>query len=258
MVKTSKNFKFFALILIASTLLIAAATPAISTVKAQSTDSILVYVALGGTISANGTALTGGSTYSYADGTVVAFTATPGTGFAFLAWETATAAGGSTSTANPLDWTITGSGAIQAMFIPTTNTTGYSSAGTSSIGLFSSIGGSTNPTAGTYTNYTIGTTSAFTATPGSGFNFLCWEVATAAGAFTTTSNPMEYNVSANNCGLQAFFIPTSSTVTLPTATTTPTSTPKVSEFSSATVAIMAIILAAAAFGTYTYTKKSKK
>ena len=256
MVKTSKNFKFFALILLASTLLIVAVTPAISTVKAQSTDSIVVFVAVGGSISANGTALpSGGSTQTYANGAVVSFNAIAGTGFTFLAWETATAAGGNTSTTNPFVWTISGSGELQAIFIPTSNVTSTSSSGSSTIGVYSSIGGSTSPKAGTYTTYTIGTVSAFTATPGSGFNFLCWEVATAAGSFTTTSNPLEYNVSANNCGIQAIFVPTGSSVTLPTPA--PSSTPKVSEFSSATVAIMAVILAVAAFGTYAYTKRSK-
>jgi hypothetical protein len=255
--ESAKNVKVFALILLTSTLIILAINPSLPNVKAATTDSVYVYTSCGGTIVSNGTTLAGGTTYNYANGAVVTFTATPIADFKFLCWEYASGSGASTSTTNPLVYTVSSTESeIQALFIPTTNATSSSSSsqtGTAPIDVLTSIGGTTTPAAGTYTTYTIGTTISFTANAGSNFRFLYWMVPSAAGgAYTSTANPIAYTLSANACAIQAFFIPASSTVALPTPT------PTVNEFSSPTAIIMVMALAIAAFGTYAYTKKVKK
>ena len=83
----------------ASTLLIVALNAG---VYAQTQGSVFVYTSVGGTITANGTAVTGGSTQSYNVGTTVNFNAVTGTGFKFIGWETVTASGANTTTVNPL------------------------------------------------------------------------------------------------------------------------------------------------------------
>jgi hypothetical protein len=249
---SKNNFKVLALILLTSALLIAAVNPNITTVKAQTTDSLYVYSTIGGTISANGTALTGGSSPTYANGTVLSFTATPSSGFEFLSWISVSAAGAATSTVSTFSYTISETScAIEAMFYPTTNATQTSSgSGSASVTLYFSAGGTTIPASpATYTNYTVGTVSDFAAVPSSGFQFLYWIVATSSiSAFTTST--LAFNVTSSTCALQAFFIPTSSTVTLPTPT------PKVNEFSSAITIFLALALISTAFGTYAFTKKA--
>jgi hypothetical protein len=254
---STKNFKVFTLILLTSALLLVAINPNISSVKATTQDSVYVYASLGGTVSANGTSLTGGNSYNYNNGSAVNFTATAGTGFKFLDWIYVTATGGATSTANPFVYTVSeASCSIQAMFIPTSNLTSSSSSqsGASTVDILMSTGGTTVPAGATksYTNYTIGTVGNFTAVPGAGFKFLYWIVVSSAGAFTSTATALSYNLTSSSYGIQAMFIPTSSTVTLPTPT------PTVNEFSSAAAIIIVAILAISAFGTYTYTKKAKK
>ncbi len=257
MSKTSKNFKVFALILLTAAILVVATCPNIAYVKAQTTDSVYVYTSLGGSITGNGTTLTGGASASYANGTAVSFEAVAGTGFNFLCFEYAASTGAVTYTTNPLVVTLTSSScAIEAMFTPASNVTPVATSGTSTIDVLTSLGGTTNPSSGSYTNYTIGTADDFVATPGTGFTFLYWMVSAAAGSCISTTSTIDYNVSASTCALQAYFIPTGSSVTLPSTSPTPTTT--VNEFSSATAIIASVMLVAVAFGTYTYTKKAKK
>jgi len=222
---TTKNFKVFALILLTSALLLVAVIPNVP-VKAATTDSVYVYSTIGGSISGNGTALTGGSSPTYANGAVVAFTETPSSGFTFLNWIYINGTtGATTSTASTLSTSITqASCAVEAMFLPTTNATQTSSgSGAATIDLYFSAGGTTDPASPkTYTNYTIGTSSTFSAVPASGFKFLYWVVATSSVS-TYTSSSLTLNIPANTCVIQAFFVPTSSNVALPTPT------PKVNE-----------------------------
>lgn len=134
------------------------------------------------------------------------------------------------------------------MFIPTTNATTTSPAtGTSTVQVLSSEGGETIPSAGTYTNYTIGTSSTFTASAGSGFKFLYWIVVPATGANVYTTSTLPLNITANTCGLQAMFVPTDSTITVPT----------IPEFSSVALVILAAVLIAVAMGTFAF-KRNKK
>lgn len=247
----SKNFKVIALILITSALLMVAINPG---AKAQTQDSVYIYTSLGGSISTMGATLTGGTSYNFENGTAVDLNATAGSGFQFLCWEVVSASGATTSTANPLAYTPdVANSAIQAMFIPTSNATTTSTAsGSATIDILASVGGSTNPTAATYTNYTVGSTNNFQAVPGTGFKFLYWIAVSANGANTYTSDTVALDVTANSCGLQAMFVPTSSSVSLPTPT------PAVPEFSSAVAGILVVMLVAIAFGTFAVTRRNKK
>ena len=223
--KNRKATKILTVILIASALLIAFASAG---VKAQSTGSVYIYAGVGGTITEGGATLTGGTTYNYTSGTTVTFTATPGTGFKFLSWESVSASGATTSTTNPLALNVTTSScALQAMFVPTTNytVTSGTATGSSSFSVLTSIGGTTTPS--TTTSFTIGQTATLTATPGTGFQCIGWVVATAAGSTIYNTATVNYNVTASGCAWQAYFVPTSSTQTIP-------------EFSTAATAILTI------------------
>lgn len=254
-----KNHKLFALILLTSALLLTIGAN-IAFVKAQTQDSVLTFTTLGGTIAANGSTLTGGTT-KYNDASTISFSATASTGFQFLCWEYADASGATTSTTNALSYTIKGDIAIEAIFIPTTHTTPtITGSGSASVELFSSIGGTTSPAgsaSGTpITGYIIGATSTFTQTPGDGFKFLCWISQNTAGVATLSEDsPFSLNITDANVALQALWIPTSSSVTIPHTSPSPSAT--VPEFSSATVAILAAALVVVAVGAYAF-KKTKQ
>jgi len=259
-----KNFKVFALILLTSALLLVAIIPNVPSVKAATTDSVTVFSAVGGTTTPAGNSTGPYASYTYASGSTQTFTATAGTGFIFLCWETVTSSGATTSTTNPLSYTVSQATAIQALFIPTSSAVTTTPTPTTipskyTVSVFSSVGGTTTPsgisTTAPYSTYTYasGSTQTFTATAGTGFKLLCWEIVTGNGPTTSTTNPLSYAVSQTTA-LQALFIPTSSTVTLPT----PTPTPKINEFSSAAAIITVLALVIVAFGTYAYTKKAKK
>ncbi len=255
--KNLKYSKFLALIVLVSVLLLAAVNLNIPSVKAQTTESVYVYTSCGGTISANGASLTGGSTYNYTSGASVTFTATPTSGCKLLYWEYASKSATGTSTNNPFVFTIPSiASAIQAMFIPTVNSSVASSSsqtGTAPFDVLISIGGTTTPAAAIYSNYTIGSVINFAATAGNGFKFMYWLVPAATGNQVSilTSNTFAFKVTANACAVQAYFEPTTSNITLPTITT-------VNEFSSATAIITALVLVIVAFGTYAYSRKTKK
>jgi len=247
----SKKIKISVLILLTSALLIVALNAG---VYAQTQGSVVVYSSVGGTVTANGTAVNGGSTNSYNVGTTVNFNAVAGTGFTFIGWETVAASGANTTTVNPLALNITtATCAIQAIFVSSTNNTATASTtGATSVTVFASVGGTTSPAGGvttptTYSNYTIGTVSNFLATPGTGFEFLCWETATAAGGNTYTASQLSLNITGASA-IQAIFVPTGSSLTVPT----------VPEYSSAIIVIIAAILVAASLGTFVIARKNKK
>lgn len=256
MLNSKRNLKVFSLILLTSALLLTIGAN-IASVKAQTQDSVFAYTTLGGTISANGSTLTGGSTTTYGDGSTISFSATASSGFKFLCWEYAGASGAITSTTNPLSYTISTSEiAIEAIFIPTTSTTPTTTgSGSASVDLFPSIGGTTDPAGASapYNNYTIGATDTFTQTPGDGFKFLCWISQTSTASTLSTNSPFSLEITDSNVALQALWIPTSSTVTLPSASPSPT----VPEYSNVAAIVVALALAAVAFGTYAYRRKTK-
>jgi hypothetical protein len=267
LLKTTKNTKLFALILLTSMLLLVAISPAMQSVKAATTtDTVTVFASCAGTTTPANNSTGPYATYTYDNNTVHTFTATAGAGFQFLCWVIVAASGPTTSTTNPLSYTLTQPIAIQALFIPTSSTVTPTPTPTTtpsqySVAVFTSAGGTTTPTGSSTTapyvsyNYNSGSVQTFTATAGTDFKLLCWLIVGANGGTTSTSSSLSYTVS-QDVAIQAFFIPTSSTVTLPT--TSPTPTPKVDEFSSATAIIIAAVLVIVAFGTYTYTKKAKK
>lgn len=254
--KETTNMKIFVLTLTAALLLIMAINPAISTVGAQTKDSVYIYTSVGGTISSEGTNLTGGTSYNYTNGQAVTFTATPDSGCKFLFWSYASTSGTNTSTDNPFVYNISSTEcALQAMFIPNSNNSLASSSSQTGAAPFDvpiSLGGTTTPATGIYTNYNIGQIVSFTATPGTGFKFLYWLVPAATGGEVSivTSETFNFNVTANACAIQAFFAPTSSNITLP-------SIPTVNEFSLTTTILVTMILVIVAFGTYSYKRRNK-
>jgi hypothetical protein len=244
--QTLKNFKIVALILLISTLLVLATNSAC--VKAQTQPTVYVYNSQGGTISANGTQLIGGTVYNYTNGDTVSYTTTPGSGFAFLCFDWISGSTPTTSTDATLTETLTSNScAIQALFVPTANATVTpSGSGAATVVTLISAGGTTSPSSGqSYTNYTIGTVSNFEATADSGFKFLYWLVVSSLGSTYYTSSALALNIPAGTIALQAFFVPTSSTVVI-------------NEYSNAAAVILVAILAIITIGTYAYTRKTKK
>jgi len=255
MLKTKRNLEIFAMILLTSSLLLLAINANVASVKAQTTDTVIAYTTLGGTIAINGTTLAGGGTSTtYAANSDLTLTATASSGFKFLCWEYASVSGPTTSTSNPLQYTISVSEiALMAMFTPTTNATQSStSTSAATVDVFNSIGGTTTPAGGftgpAYTTYTIGTSYSFTQTPGTGFQFLYWLVQTSSGANVYTASPLSLKITSSSTAIQAFWVPTSSTITLPTI---------VSEFSSAMLAVLLSVLVLIAAGTYVYHRRAK-
>ncbi len=251
-----KKPKFFGLALLTSAILLVAICPTILSSNAQTLTGVYIYTSVGGTMSVNGTSITGGNTYNYTNGDSLSFTATPNSGCTFLYWEYASSAGAGVSTDNTLIYNVsTNEGAVQAMFIPNVNTTLTSSSSQTGAAPFDvpiSIGGTTTPATGIYSNYTIGTVVPFTANPQSGFKFMYWLVPAAEGDAVNivTTSQLQFNVTANACALQAFFAPTNSNITLPTIST-------VNEYSSAATIIVIALLIAVAFGVFAYRQKPK-
>ncbi len=251
--KTSNNFKFLALFLISSIILVTAASTTTS-VNAQSQASVYVYNSQGGNVSANGTQLTPATTSDYADGDTVVYTATPGAGFAFLCWNWISSSAPTTSIESTLTETLSASDAcaIQALFVPITNATQMpSGSGSATVVMLLPAGGTTSPESGTatessssYTNYTIGEASTFTATPSTDFKFLYWLVVSSEGSSYFTDSTISLYVPASEVAMQAFFVPSSSTVVI-------------DEYSNVAIAILAVVLAISAFGVFAFKRRAK-
>jgi hypothetical protein len=265
--RATKCSKFLGLLLLTSAIILISVNPNLQTVKAQGTDSVYLYESCGGTVSVSGATLTGGTTYNYTAGSTVTFTATPIAQFKFLCWDYANSTGTSTSTNDPFNYKITSTGcAIQPMFIPDVNASlaqSTSQTGESPFDVLSSIGGATSPGAAIYTNYSIGNIATFTAKADDGSKFFYWLVPAAkGGSAVSTDNPLKFNVTAEACAVQGYFIPQSSSVTLPSITpvssSSPSSTPPVNEFSSAAEIMVAAVLVLAAFGTLVYVRRREK
>jgi len=231
------------------------------TVKAQGTAGVYVYESCGGTVSAGGTNLTGGKTYNYTSGSTVTFTATPLNGFTLLCWLYTNSTGTATTTNNPFNYKITSvECAIQPLFVPTVNASlaqTTSQTGPSPFEVLISTGGTTSPGAAVYTNYSIGDIATFAANAGQGFKFLYWLVPAAkGGSAVSTANPLKFNVTAEACAVQAYFIPESSNIKLPSygSSTSPTPTP-IAEFPMTTVALGALL--AVALCAFVYHRRPK-
>ena len=114
---------------------------------------------------------------TYDDGTVVALTATPNTGYQFDGWS-----GDATGTTNPLNITMDADKNVTAMF----SLIQYTLTTTASNG---TISADIQPTNGTYD---YGTVITLTATPNAGFDFVNW-----TGDDTSSTNPLAITMNSN-------------------------------------------------------------
>ena len=254
MFRASKPLKIVVFTLLTAALLMAVINLNVPTVKAQTQDTLNMITSIGGT-----TDPAGGTSTNYTDGTTVTITATPGLGFLFLNWEIASAAGGSVDSDNPLSLTLNESAYdVQAVFQPVTYVTPASPATAATnaiVVVIAGVGGTTSPAPGTYSLANAASLD-LTATPDSGFVFDHWVIAgtpmNGHGGYSFTDTPTNnpYNVNhgyGNTYSYEAVFSPVSTS-----------SSPTINEFSSATAILMAAILVLVAFGTYAFTKRTKK
>jgi hypothetical protein len=79
---------------------------------------------------------------------------------------------------------------------------------TATVTISESIGGTTDPGTGT-TTYNDGATVTLTATPGSGFTFTYWQIASSAGSYVDYNNPATFTADATigAYAAQATFVP---------------------------------------------------
>ena len=254
MLKHSKNFQVFALILLTSALLLTAINPNIASVKAQGQATVTVLTLIGGTTVPSGTT-------TYNDGTAVTLTATAGEGFIFQYWEIASSAGSYIDYDNPATLTVSGgvTYAVQAVFQPEqvppagVNVTNLSAAAI--VVVLAAVGGTTSPAPGTYALENA-TQLNLSATPDSGWKFDHWVIGgypLTHGAYSFTDTPTDnpYNVNhgyGNTYTYQPVFSPTS---------TSPTPTPTIPEFSTQATVTIAVLLVSVSiiFGAYTYRKR---
>ena len=236
---------------------------AITTVQAAAHEgTVVVLVSIGGETNPSGTT-------TYATGTAIMLTATPGDGFVFDMWQIASDAGAITDSENPTSITVAGGDtyAVQAVFTPIEPIPGIDVlpplATSAIVNVLTSGGGTTSPSPGTYALISAGSLM-LTATPNSGWQFSNWIISGATtdhgGApvnLTPTDNP--YNVNhgyGNTYNYQAVFTPVGST----TPTPAPTATDTLGGMSNDTwiiiglVVVIVVILLAFGF----YAMKSKK
>ena len=131
---------------------------------------------------------------TYAHGTLVQLTATPGTGYSFTGWS-----GDTTATTNPLNVPMIANKNITATFTINSYTLNVSTVGSGSV--------AKNPNQATYTH---GTIVQLTATPAVGYSFTGW-----SGDTVATTNPLPLPMIANR-NLTATFTINSYTLTLNT------------------------------------------
>ena len=254
----TKNLKVIVMILLTSTLLILASSASVSTVKAATTTTLFLYTTLGSSsVTANGTTLTPGAENTLTSGDTYSFTATASSGWKFVCFDYAAASGAVGSAKNPFSELISAACSLEAVYIPTTNTTGTSSgSGAATITLFVTAGGTTSPagsTGGKSVSATIGHSTTITETPSSSvYTFLCWVAQSSTTSNYYTSTSLSYTPLTSSVAIEPIWVVTSSGITLPTPT------PKIDEFSSLMIVILAAALVATALGTYAYTKRAKK
>ena len=217
-----KNIKIFALTLLTSLLLLSTSSALIA-VKAQGDATVVVLDAIGGTVDPSGT-------NTYADGTVVTFTATPADELTvFINWIVVTDAGSYTIDTNPGTITVAGgvTYVVQAYFQIAQRVPGRPVStdltNAAIVSVLVSGGGTTTPAPGRYVLGNV-ETLMLTATPNSGWKFSHWIISGATtdhgGApvnLVPTDNP--YNVNHGygyEYNYQAVFTPVGSTVPPPT------------------------------------------
>jgi hypothetical protein len=217
-----KTIKIFALTLLTSLLLISTLS-AIMSVEAQGDATVIVLDAIGGTVTPSGT-------NTYADGTVVTFTATPASQlFAFVNWIVVTDTEQYTISGNPGEITVAGgvTYVVQADLQPVQQAPGTppvtDMTNAAIVVVLASGGGTTTPAPGTYI-MADAAELMLTATADSGWKFSHWvisgDITSHGGAplnLLPTDNP--YNVNHGygyTYKYQAEFIPVESTQPPPT------------------------------------------
>ncbi len=269
MFKQTKSTAVVALILLLSMFALATVNPYITSVNAQDQATVDMLVSIGGTTDpATGT-------HTYAAGTAVTLTATPGESFLFAYWVIASNTGSFTSTSNPFTLTVSGGEtyAVEAVFQPVqvppgaVHPTNLTTAAI--VNVLAAAGGTTDPPPGTYALENA-TELMLTAKPDSGWEFVHWVISGypiegAHGAFPfdpiPTNNP--YNVNhgyGNTYNYQPVFVPIGAS---PPAGTTPTPTSGGGGLSGETitiivVAVVVIVIIIVAVGAYAYSRRSKK
>ena len=219
-----KNVKIFALTLLTSLLLLSTLSCAIIAVNAQGDATVIVLDAIGGTVDPAGT-------HSYANGTVVTFTATPAAeNFFFMDWIVVTDTESYHVDGNPASITVAGgvTYVVQAVFrpieaAPRGRQFPTDLANAAIVVVLVSGGGTTTPAPGRYAMANA-ESLMLTATPNDGWKFSHWVISGATtdhgGApvnLTPTDNP--YNVNHGygyTYNYQAVFIPVESTQPPPT------------------------------------------
>lgn len=247
-----KSKKLFALTLLTSLMVVAAFA---GVIQAQNQATVNILDSIGGTTDP------AAGPHTYDDGTSVTFTATPDAAFVFSNWVISTDAGSNIATDASVTIPVTGGTTytVQAIFSPLLPPPGVSNIPSNMetaaiIIVLAGAGGTTSPPAGTYA-LADATSLKLTATPSSGWTFSHWVIAgpnLSHGGYPYTATPTDnpYTVDhgyGNTFSYQAVFTPEG--VTEPT--------PTIPEFSSVATIIIALVLAAVAFGTYTYRHKTK-
>ena len=258
--KNKKGKPVFALILLASLLLLVAISPNIASVKAQGNAIVNMIATAGGTTTPSGMDNT------YPDGTAVTLTASPYTPDAFLYWTVATNSSSTELDQNPATLTVSGGVTynVTAVFEVIGSLPGSTGPTSPAVGTLSTdaivvveagVGGTTSPAPGTYYLANAKTTT-LTATADSGWVFSHWAISGPASShggvpytLTPTNNP--YTV-GHGYGYTYYY----QAVFTPVSTTT-SPTPTINEFSSAAIIVLALALVGVAFGTYTYKKRTK-
>ncbi len=263
--KTAKNLKTFASILILSALLIGTIGPNIASVKAQAQATVIAMAAVGGTTDPTGTT-------TYADGTSVTLTGTPGDGFVFANWNIVTIAGGYEDLNNPTTLVVNatiGTYVIQAVFEPVqfvTPATVNTSSTNAIVVVLAGVGGTTSPAPGTYALANAASLD-LTATASSGFVFHNWIIGGSpmnghgGYSFTDTPTANPYNVNhgyGNTYTYQPVFVPTGSSVTTTGSTPTPSPSSMSTDAWIIIVALVVIIVIVVIALVFVYTKRSKK
>jgi uncharacterized repeat protein (TIGR02543 family) len=132
--------------------------------------------ALDVTVSGSGSVSRSPNQPNYAPGTVVTLTATPATGWHFVAWS-----GSATGTANPLAVTMDANKAITATFAVNTYTLNLTA-----------VGNGTAAKSPDQPTYDHGTSVTLTATPSPGNAFVAW-----SGSATGATNPLTITMDGN-------------------------------------------------------------
>jgi hypothetical protein len=131
-------------------------------------------------------------TYSESSGSSVTITATPNSGYHFTGWSNG-------STVNPITLTINSNTSVTASFTRDTGTT-Y----TLQVAVQNNVGGTTNPTPGTYT-VPSGTMETVTAIPVSGYKFKTWTWPGANSDYAGwTQNPTSWTMTESTTIIAVF------------------------------------------------------